>query len=221
MLDKGDCGSWVFDMNTAELYGHIVAGHLDSGIGYVVPAYDIFQDIWKRTGRNLTLVQTPLEELPPRSDQIVSKARQDHLKSSIEANLGESELMYECRWNECLNAYTSLNRLNAHVARRSHGPRRSLDEYSEIIRQKGIGKEEERFQRPVQGGDFIIDASQLLQSDALERYEENLEDPPLMEQKSRISNISPSLQLLTRRIRKEGEFKSTVRNSCKVTNLLC
>ncbi|KAJ4362505.1 Protein png1 [Neocucurbitaria cava] len=44
-LTNGDCGSWVFDAISGSLHGHIVAGSPNSGTAYIVPAYQIFDDI--------------------------------------------------------------------------------------------------------------------------------------------------------------------------------
>jgi len=41
---RGDCGSWVIDANTFEVYGHIVASD-GFGDSYVVPIVDVFRDI--------------------------------------------------------------------------------------------------------------------------------------------------------------------------------
>ncbi|KAH7370960.1 hypothetical protein BKA66DRAFT_424999, partial [Pyrenochaeta sp. MPI-SDFR-AT-0127] len=46
-LTQGDCGSWVSNASTGSLHGHIVAGCPDTGAAYIVPAYQIFDDIQK------------------------------------------------------------------------------------------------------------------------------------------------------------------------------
>ncbi|MCJ1391229.1 peptide-N4-(N-acetyl-beta- glucosaminyl)asparagine amidase [Xylographa bjoerkii] len=48
-LESGDCGSWVLDASSGDLYGHIIAGSPKSGLAYVVPALHIFDDIQKHT----------------------------------------------------------------------------------------------------------------------------------------------------------------------------
>ena len=47
-LAVGDCGAWVFDAATGELYGHLVAGNTDRGFAYIVPAHEVFKDIRER-----------------------------------------------------------------------------------------------------------------------------------------------------------------------------
>jgi hypothetical protein len=46
-LDAGDCGSWVVDIQTLEVYGHVVASDA-FGEAYVIPLEDVFQDIKHR-----------------------------------------------------------------------------------------------------------------------------------------------------------------------------
>ena len=43
-LRPGECGAWVVDADTGELYGHVVASD-DLGQAYVVPAQLTFKDI--------------------------------------------------------------------------------------------------------------------------------------------------------------------------------
>jgi hypothetical protein len=63
-LVGGDCGSWVIDRENGRLYGHIVAGHPGTGVGYIVPSSQLFQDIEQTTGNALVLpkVETALEQ---------------------------------------------------------------------------------------------------------------------------------------------------------------
>ncbi|KAF2804179.1 uncharacterized protein BDZ99DRAFT_348118, partial [Mytilinidion resinicola] len=39
---NGDCGSWVMNADSGDLYGHIVAGSPESGVAYIIPAYQVF-----------------------------------------------------------------------------------------------------------------------------------------------------------------------------------
>ncbi|KAI3320664.1 hypothetical protein HD806DRAFT_524673 [Xylariaceae sp. AK1471] len=50
MLNKGDCGAWVINTETGDLYGHIVAGSLSSGTALIKPFHDVFEHIRYRTG---------------------------------------------------------------------------------------------------------------------------------------------------------------------------
>jgi hypothetical protein len=56
-LEEGDCGSWVVDAESGDLFGHIVAGSPESGVAYVIPAYEIFQDARDTFGLELHLPQ--------------------------------------------------------------------------------------------------------------------------------------------------------------------
>ncbi|KAF5723344.1 PNG1 with de-n-glycosylation function (n-glycanase) [Fusarium mundagurra] len=47
-LEAGDCGSWVIDAESGNLYGHIVAGSPDSGAAIVIPFSRVFKDIEAR-----------------------------------------------------------------------------------------------------------------------------------------------------------------------------
>ncbi|KAJ9607223.1 hypothetical protein H2200_008295 [Cladophialophora chaetospira] len=54
-LAQGDCGSWVLDAETGTLYGHIVAGCERQGIGYLIPACDVFHDVAARLNKESLL----------------------------------------------------------------------------------------------------------------------------------------------------------------------
>ncbi|KAJ3577217.1 hypothetical protein NPX13_g3348 [Xylaria arbuscula] len=49
-LERGDCGAWVVDRDTGDLYGHIVAGTPGLGAALIEPFDDIFEFIRYRTG---------------------------------------------------------------------------------------------------------------------------------------------------------------------------
>ena len=49
-IAHGDCGSWVVDTVTGDLYGQIVAGCPGSGLAYIFPAKHIQRDIWRVSG---------------------------------------------------------------------------------------------------------------------------------------------------------------------------
>ena len=55
ILVNGDCGSWVFDLKTGDIYGHIVSGFPGTGTAYIVPASQIFQDIRRSLGKSVEL----------------------------------------------------------------------------------------------------------------------------------------------------------------------
>jgi hypothetical protein len=58
LLESGDCGTFVVDSNTGNLYGFIVAGNIGTGFGYIMPAYKVQIDITRRFGRPFTLPTT-------------------------------------------------------------------------------------------------------------------------------------------------------------------
>lgn len=51
------------------MYGHIVAGCAESGVGYLIPIYRIFSDIKRQLGGSVSLAtrnaSSKLNELPP------------------------------------------------------------------------------------------------------------------------------------------------------------
>ncbi|RYP07083.1 hypothetical protein DL765_009272 [Monosporascus sp. GIB2] len=49
-LEKGDCGSWLINAETGNLYGHIIAGSPTSGTAFITPFSDVFEDIKQRAG---------------------------------------------------------------------------------------------------------------------------------------------------------------------------
>jgi hypothetical protein len=55
LVVEGDCGSWVVDRENGQLYGQIVAGHPGSGVGYVIPASQIFESVLQTLGDALLL----------------------------------------------------------------------------------------------------------------------------------------------------------------------
>lgn len=54
-LERGDSGCWVIDPEEGDLYGHIVAGCPELRVGYLIPAYRIFNDISRQLGGIVTL----------------------------------------------------------------------------------------------------------------------------------------------------------------------
>jgi hypothetical protein len=54
-LEKGDCGSWVMDLTSGDVYGHIIAGSPESGVAYIVPAYQVIADVQERFDLDLQL----------------------------------------------------------------------------------------------------------------------------------------------------------------------
>jgi hypothetical protein len=65
-LTDGDCGSGVVDPHAGYFYGHIVAGNTGTGLAYIVPAIQVFEDIFDRLGTDVTLVP-PVEPTPSKS----------------------------------------------------------------------------------------------------------------------------------------------------------
>lgn len=64
-LEKGDCGSWIVNEETGDLYGHIVAGTPGSGMALVAPFTDVFKDIEHHFG---SIPMLPHSPFPPSRD---------------------------------------------------------------------------------------------------------------------------------------------------------
>jgi hypothetical protein len=71
-LANGDCGSWVFDSQSNSLLGHIVAGSPELGSAYIIPAFQIFEDII----RNTEVIKQRLEQ----SEQLKQREQLDQLE---------------------------------------------------------------------------------------------------------------------------------------------
>lgn len=59
-LTEGVCGTCVFDAGTGEWYGHVVAGNPASGYAYIIPAYQVQDDLIRHFGLDLQLYRTSL-----------------------------------------------------------------------------------------------------------------------------------------------------------------
>lgn len=51
----GDCGAWVVDAQTGQLYGHVVAGNPALNRAYIIPAIEVFRDIQRTCGGRVAL----------------------------------------------------------------------------------------------------------------------------------------------------------------------
>lgn len=73
-LADGDCGTWVIDAVTGNLFGHIVAGSPDSGVAYIVPAFRVFEDARARFGLELELSIKQAFSEPPKKPQVIAES---------------------------------------------------------------------------------------------------------------------------------------------------
>ena len=55
ILEKGVCGAWVVDAVSNELYGHIIAGATEDGFAYIIPFYEILDDLNAHFGKSWAL----------------------------------------------------------------------------------------------------------------------------------------------------------------------
>lgn len=63
-LEHGDCGSWIIDANTGDLFGHIIAGSPETGAAMLIPALSTFNDLENRTQKQPKLPKTPPPPYP-------------------------------------------------------------------------------------------------------------------------------------------------------------
>jgi hypothetical protein len=94
-IAHGDCGSWVVDTVTGDLYGQIVAGCPESGVAYIFPAKHIQRDIWRVSG-SCSLPSKTFQQL--RQDNRLTFPSEsldlDHSErsQSLEIEVGESSV---------------------------------------------------------------------------------------------------------------------------------
>ncbi|KAK0649058.1 hypothetical protein B0T16DRAFT_371883 [Cercophora newfieldiana] len=78
-LKVGDCGAWVVDAESGDLYGQIVAGSPTTGAAVIVPFQPIFRDIERRLGDRPSLPEPTKEvwaqNLTDRFQKILAKRR--------------------------------------------------------------------------------------------------------------------------------------------------
>ena len=124
--DAGDCGSWVVDSETCDLYGHVVAGQRNGSTVYVAPAVKIVKEIEQATGCSVSIpltqvtqtLQTGLTDEPKREVEsaIVANhprvtSRHDESPSNSEIDSEEAELnMLQAKWEENMKDFGSQRR---------------------------------------------------------------------------------------------------------------
>jgi hypothetical protein len=109
-LEDGDCGSGVVNHDLGDLCGHIVAGKIGTGFAYIVPAKQVFEDIFNRLGGDVTLVPVkpncskrfPTDRAglePRRLVELASKQYFSELKQPTQSNDEESNISNSTRIN--------------------------------------------------------------------------------------------------------------------------
>ena len=93
-LESGDCGTWVVDAETGDLFGHIVAGSRDSGAAVVMPFVQIFRDLDARTSVYPCLPRVKAKSFPDKnlsmessSSKLNDLSKKPHLPYSKEWRL--------------------------------------------------------------------------------------------------------------------------------------
>ncbi|KFZ19513.1 hypothetical protein V502_03607 [Pseudogymnoascus sp. VKM F-4520 (FW-2644)] len=62
-FSDGDCGSWVFNKETGDVYGHVVSGYPSTGTAYIVPSVQIFENIQHQINKPIELFAHTANEL--------------------------------------------------------------------------------------------------------------------------------------------------------------
>lgn len=74
-LEHGDCGSWIIDAITGDLFGHIIAGSPETGAAMIIPALSTFNDLEDRTQKHPKLPKTPPPPHPYFSELLYPRRR--------------------------------------------------------------------------------------------------------------------------------------------------
>lgn len=93
-LEAGDCGSWVIDAESGDLYGHIVAGSPDSGAAIVIPFARVFEDIEARMKHHPHL---PLTGSACYDEELDLASHLQHTQS-VTASSSKSPSEYDQEW---------------------------------------------------------------------------------------------------------------------------
>ncbi|KAJ4135083.1 Protein png1 [Fusarium equiseti] len=93
-LEAGDCGSWIIDAESGNLYGHIVAGSPDSGAAIVIPFARIFEDIEERVKHHPRL---PLTGAASHDEELDFATHLPHTKS-VMASSSNTPSEYSQEW---------------------------------------------------------------------------------------------------------------------------
>ena len=112
-LQKGDCGSWIVDAETGNLYGHIVAGSPGSGMALIAPFTKIFDALESRWGVRPMLEVSDLSRTRD-SSEIISRvlASIQYRRDVIATRLGGHGRTYSYNienrpWSTDLEAWDS------------------------------------------------------------------------------------------------------------------
>jgi len=86
------------DTESGDLYGQIVAGHLNSGLGYIVPAYQILDDMEKNIGKKLALLQEPSIVLSPMQQSLEKSHSSREAPPMVRQSVDSGSSSYQEDW---------------------------------------------------------------------------------------------------------------------------
>ncbi|CAD6575078.1 MAG: hypothetical protein ASARMPRED_007045 [Alectoria sarmentosa] len=91
--EDGDCGSWIVDQSTGELFGMLVATCEAVSEAYILPMKDVFTDIEKVSGRSVKL--PALKPVSEKKELVAASSKDSRqTKDSTFASLRKSDPLY-------------------------------------------------------------------------------------------------------------------------------
>ncbi|KAG8667630.1 Protein png1 [Fusarium poae] len=96
-LEAGDCGSWIIDAESGNLYGHIVAGSPDSGAAIVIPFARVFEDIEARVKHHPHLPLIGATSLYSMDEKVDLVSHLQHTES-VTASSSKPPSKYDQEW---------------------------------------------------------------------------------------------------------------------------
>ncbi|KAK7430489.1 Protein png1 [Neonectria magnoliae] len=100
-LEAGDCGAWIVDAESGDLYGHIVAGSPDSGAAIVIPFAHVFEDIELRASQRPRLPLAAAESLYKSDGELDTALHPQHTES-VTASSSKPASQYNQEWSRDL-----------------------------------------------------------------------------------------------------------------------
>ncbi|KAH8761295.1 hypothetical protein BGZ57DRAFT_858249 [Hyaloscypha finlandica] len=75
-LQRGLCGSWVMDVCSGDVFGHIIAGAPEDGFAYMIPFFEILDDLNTNFGGDWTFAERPTVAQSRDHESIISSNSQ-------------------------------------------------------------------------------------------------------------------------------------------------
>ncbi|KAA8619050.1 hypothetical protein A1F94_005454 [Pyrenophora tritici-repentis] len=153
---NGDCGSWVFDVNSGRWRGHIVAGCPTIGTSYIVPVETVLEDIWKNLHRikdrlkqfeehekdkMMEMLRQMIQETSPQSDEYNRGHMSDDEEYIIES---DEEHIIDSDEEHIIDSAEELAMQERRRRRQNGGGRQGYDENVRQTRKDGVQKTDDK-----------------------------------------------------------------------------